>query len=155
MHYVLLAAQVITLDIAITLIWQIWRFLTLKDIPDDEPLGKVIPMKYFITANQRKASQSTLYFEFQKGRFNRAFWKEDSVYLHADTFDRLGLCELLTATVPDFCYYSTTQISPAQYEALKSTALKLGGEIAALIEELDMWVAECYRTENCFTILGI
>lgn len=41
MHYVLLAAQVITLVIAITLIWQIWRFLKRKDIPDDEPLGEV------------------------------------------------------------------------------------------------------------------
>ena len=112
-------------------------------------------MKYLITAKQRKASQSTLYFEFQKGHFKGKFWKEDSVYLHADAFDRLDLYDLLSATIPEFCYYSTTQISPDQYETLKSTALNLSGEIAALVEELDVWVAECYRTENCFTILGI
>ena len=41
MHYVLLAAQIITLGVAIALIWQIWRFLKCKDIPDDEPLGEV------------------------------------------------------------------------------------------------------------------
>ena len=112
-------------------------------------------MKYFITAKQRKASQSTLYFEFQKGHFKGKFWKDDSVYLHTDTFDQLGLFELFSAIAPDFCYYSTTEISHGQYETLKSTALKLGGEIATVIEELDVWAAECYRTVNCFSILGI
>ena len=40
MHYVLLAAQVIALGIAITIIGQIWYFLKRKDIPEDEPLGE-------------------------------------------------------------------------------------------------------------------
>ena len=40
MHYVLLAAQVIALGIAITIIGQIWCFLKRKDIPEDEPLGE-------------------------------------------------------------------------------------------------------------------
>lgn len=116
---------------------------------------KVISMTYLITVEQRKASRSTLYFEFQKGSFKRKHWKDDSLYLHADIFDRLGLYDLFSASVPDFCYYADTKISPAQYELLKSTALERGGEIAAVFAELDVWVTECFQTESCFTILGI
>ena len=38
-HYLLLAAQIIVLMIAGVLLWQIWRFVKHKDIPEDEPLG--------------------------------------------------------------------------------------------------------------------
>ena len=39
-NYILIAAQIIVLIIIGVLLWQIWRFLHNKDIPDDEPLGK-------------------------------------------------------------------------------------------------------------------
>ena len=39
-NYILIAAQTIVLIIIGVLLWQIWRFLHNKDIPDDEPLGK-------------------------------------------------------------------------------------------------------------------
>lgn len=38
-HYLLLVAQIIVLMIAGVLLWQIWRFVKHKDIPEDEPLG--------------------------------------------------------------------------------------------------------------------
>jgi len=37
---ILLMVQIVVLIILGVLLWQIWRFLHNKDIPDDEPLGK-------------------------------------------------------------------------------------------------------------------
>ena len=37
---ILIAVQIVVLIILGVLLWQIWRFLHSKDIPDDEPLGK-------------------------------------------------------------------------------------------------------------------
>ena len=41
LNYILTAAQIVVLIILGVLLWQIWRFLHSKDIPDDEPLGEV------------------------------------------------------------------------------------------------------------------
>ena len=40
LNYILLAAQIVVLIILGVLLWQIWRFLHSKEIPDDEPLGE-------------------------------------------------------------------------------------------------------------------
>ena len=40
MNDILIAVQIVVLIILGVLLWQIWRFLHSKDIPDDEPLGK-------------------------------------------------------------------------------------------------------------------
>ena len=112
-------------------------------------------MHYLITAEQRKASHSTQYFEFQKGRFRNKFWLIDSVYLHADIFDRLRMYDLFSQSIPDFDSYMDTEVSPTQYQVLKSNAIAHGGEIAAIFSELDIWATECFQHESCFTILGI
>jgi hypothetical protein len=111
-------------------------------------------MTYFLTAPQRKETQSTLYFEFQKGRFRHKFWKDDSIYLHADIFDRLGLDAIFSELIPNFHYFADTWVSAEQYHAVRAVALAHGGELAAVFAELDVWVTECFRTEDCFTILG-
>ena len=112
-------------------------------------------MNYLITAEQRKASHSTLYFEFQKGPFRNQHWAAHSVYLHADIFDRLDMYDLFATSIPDFDYYMDTQVSPSQYEVLKANAMLYGGEIAVIFTELDTWVTECFQQESCFTICGI
>lgn len=40
LNYILIAAQILVLLVIGVLLWQIWRFLHSKDIPDDEPLGE-------------------------------------------------------------------------------------------------------------------
>ena len=112
-------------------------------------------MRYLITAEQRKATHSTLYFEFQKWAFRDKHWLSDSVYLHADIFDRLGMHELFSKSLPDFDYYYVTQVSHDQYAALKQSAAAYGAEVSVLFEELDGWVNQCFRSESCFTICGI
>ena len=109
---------------------------------------------YFYTAAQRKATGSTEFVEFQRGR-HHAFWLERSIYLHAELFENLGLWELFSKNLPHFDYFSITEVTPAQYEALKAAAIARGGEAAALFQELDRWVQDCFLTENSFTICGI
>ena len=112
-------------------------------------------MHYLITAEQRKATHSSLFIEFQKGAFSNRHWLADSVYLHADVFDRLGMYELFKRSIPDFDYYYVTQVSPHQYAVLKRNAAVYGAEVSALFAELDVWVNQCFRSESCFTICGI
>ena len=110
---------------------------------------------YLYNAAQRKARGGTCYFEFQRGRFRGKHWLDRSVYLDAELFDHLHLFSLFQEALPHFNYYYVTEVSPAQYEKLKSLALARGGESSALIQELDHWVQDCFLTENVFTICGI
>ena len=112
-------------------------------------------MHYLITAEQRKATHSSLFFEFQIGTFCNRHWLPDSVYLHADLFDSLGMYDLFRKSIPEFDYYYVTQVSPHQYAVLKRNADAYGAEVSALFAELDGWVTQCFRSEACFTICGI
>ena len=112
-------------------------------------------MTYFVTEEQRKASQSTCYFEFQKGKHENQFWKEDSLCIHMDVFDKLNLFDLFSAVIPAFAYYGITQVTASDYEAIKARASKCGEEISAAVMELDCWARDCFAHENCFTVLGI
>ena len=112
-------------------------------------------MPYFLNAAQRKQQGGTCYFEFQMGRFRRKHWLERSVYLHADQFDQLGLADIFSEALPHFAYCGVTEVTPRQYNTLRSLALARGGEAAAVINELDGWTADCFLTEHVFTICGI
>lgn len=121
--------------------------------PDTLWLEKHAP--YLYTAAQRKARGGTCYFEFQRGRFRGKHWLEQSVFLLADQFDYLELYEIFREALPHFEYYYVTEVTPAQYEALKALAMARGGETAQLFRELDHWAQDCFFTENVFTICGI
>ena len=111
-------------------------------------------MKYFLDEMQRKASGSTRYFEFQKGKQKNKFWLKDSLCLHADTIDSLNLYELFSNSVEDFCYYAITEVSKKQWEVLvaKSKENELWNDV---IEELAPWAEACFTKHQCFTICGI
>lgn len=72
-----------------------------------------------------------------------------------DIFDQLNLYAVFNAALPDFDYYGETTVTADQYEVLKTTALAQSAEIAKVFFELDIWAAECFKTESCFTIQGI
>jgi hypothetical protein len=110
---------------------------------------------YLYNAAQRKTLGGTCYFEFQRGRFRGKHWLERSVFLHMDRFEHLKLYELFTEALSHFDYFSFTEVTPAQYETLKSLAMNRGCETAELFRELDHWVQDCFFTENVFTICGI
>ena len=111
-------------------------------------------MKYLLDEIQRKASGSTCYFEFQKGKFNNKFWLNDSLCLHTDTFDSLNLYMLFSDSIEDFCYYAPTEVSKEQWKVL-TVKSKENEHRIAVIEELTPWVKECFTKHKCFTICGI
>ena len=113
------------------------------------------PVALLCSAFRRKMLGGTCYFEFQRGQYYGKHWLERSVFLHADLFDKLNLCEVFSQALPKFDYYGVTEVTPAQYEKLKALALHRGGQAAALIRELDPWVEDCFLTETIFTICGI
>lgn len=121
--------------------------------PEEIWLEKCPP--YLYNAAQRKARGGTCYFEFQRGRFRGKHWLEQSVFLDADRFDYMKLYEIFREALPHFDYFYVTEVTPAQYEALKALAMDRGGETAELFRELDHWVKDCFFTENVFTICGI
>ena len=111
-------------------------------------------MKYFLDEMQRKASGSTCYFEFQKGKFRNKFWLKDSLCLHSDTFNSLNLYELFSNSIENFCYYSPTEVNKEQWEVL--VAKSKGNEHwNDVIEELAPWAEECFIKHTCFSICGI
>ena len=111
-----------------------------------EVLGK---MQYCVSNRQRHGS---CYFEFQRGIFQGVYWKDTSLYLDADDFDRLYLYKVFP---PEFQYYGETVITKPQWHQILLTAQNVGGEVKTVIDELDLWAQECFQTESVFTILGI
>ena len=106
-------------------------------------------MQYCVSNSQRHGS---CYFEFQRGIFQGVYWKDTSLYLDADAFDRLHLYKIFP---PEFQYYGETVITKPQWHQIHFTAQNLGGEVKAIMDEIDLWAQECFQTESVFTILGI
>lgn len=111
-------------------------------------------MKYFVNEEERKASGSTCYFEFQKGKFRNKFWSKDSLCLHADKFDKFMLSELFSNSIENFSYYAPTEVSKEQWDNLVAKS-KENEQWQNLIEELCPWAEECFSKYSCFTICGI
>lgn len=111
-------------------------------------------MTYFLNEDQRKATKSTCYFEFQKGKFDNGFWLKDSLYLHADKFDSLMLFALFSNTIEDYSCYAPTEVNKEQWEILVAES-KENEQWKDVVEELGQWVDECFIENKCFTICGI
>ncbi len=112
-------------------------------------------MNYFYTETERKASHSTCYLEFQKGKCKGECWLSDSISLHIDIFDGLKLYKLFRKAIPEFDYYGITEVNENQWEILKKISLEQEEEVQKVIEELAIWVSDCFETEKIFTIWGI
>lgn len=112
-------------------------------------------MKYFCTEMERKASKSTCYFEFQKGRYANKYWLEDSICLHDDVLEKLGLYQILISAIPHFDHWGITEVSQEQWRQVKNNAEAVGGEVLVAVMELDEWVVKCFEEEAVFTICGI
>lgn len=106
-------------------------------------------MGYCLTNDQRCG---TCYFEFQRGTFQGVFWRDTSLYLDADDFDRLRLYQIFP---PEFQYYGETVITAAQWQQIVLNANIMGGEVKEIMKEIDFWAQQCFRAEPVFTILGI
>ena len=112
-------------------------------------------MKYFCTEQERKASHSSCYLEFQRGEYSGKHWLAESISLHDDIFHDLHLYSLFKRAIPEFDHYGVTQVSQTQWEMLSQLAFEQGGEVSSLIQELAVWVLDCFQIETVFTICGV
>ncbi len=112
-------------------------------------------MTYFISEKQRKESGSTCFFEFQKGEYEDECWKEDSLSISDEEFDRLKLGKLITEINADFDYYGNTEISYEQWELLKNRLIEKNGEYKKLLSKLQPWAEENFKQNKIFTIIGL
>ncbi len=110
--------------------------------------------KYFCTEAER---QGTCYHEFQKGKWDEhtTFWKEDSLLLHDDVHLELKLYGLFKQVLPKYDAYGDVEVSKAQWQEIYTMAEEIGGEVFEAIKEADVWVQECFETEDVFYMLGI
>ena len=109
-------------------------------------------MKYFCSNCERDGS---CYHEFQRGKWDgSSHWKADSVLIHDDMMRETGLDLLLTECIPGYNPWGPTEVSLAQWEAVRMRAQQTGGTAAAAADEADEWVRADGATA-VFSILGI
>lgn len=115
-------------------------------------------MKYFLSETERKASKSTCYHEFFKGKWDEntvLFWSKDSVNLHDDLMIALGLDQLILSIVESYNPFGATEINAKQWESIYTEAEKVGGSLFEAIREIAWWVEDNFTQNSVFTILGI
>lgn len=117
-------------------------------------MGEYI-MKYFVSGEERKASGSTCYFEFQKGKHRNKHWLIDSICIHVELFDELLLSQLFADPIGNFDYYGPTNIIEKEqwYKIIEKSNENEHWKL--VVEELRPWVEECFNNYKCFTICGI
>lgn len=111
-------------------------------------------MRYFISEAERRSSRSTLYFELQKGHYQNKPWLDDSLCIHADLWDSLGLTELFMKALPDFAYYGLTEVNMTEWERLKELS-QASLQWEEVMLELSQWVSRCFENNSVFTVCGI
>jgi len=115
-------------------------------------------MKYFLRETERKASKSTCYHEFFKGKWDKnamVYWSEDSLNIHDDHVVALGLDRLILSIVENYNPYGETQIDADQWKRIYTEAEKMGGNLFEAIKEMNPWVEDNFKENKVFTILGI
>lgn len=110
-------------------------------------------MKYFVAEAERKASRSSCYFEFQRGRYHDKCWLADSLNLHEGVWEQFDMSGLFGRAIPKFDYYGLTEVTKGQWAA----ALALPAEPAQqeILAELAPWAADCFAEHDVFTIIGM
>lgn len=110
-------------------------------------------MKYFVSDRERI---NTVYHEFQKGHWDeKTFWKDDSICLSDDLLYTLGIEDLFSRTIPNYCSYGEVEVTPQIWEAIKREAGNVGGSVHACITEADEWVQSTFLQYGVFTIIGV
>lgn len=112
-------------------------------------------MKYFVTETKRKASNSTCFFEFQKGYYHDQYWLQDSINISDDLWDEFNLSELIGNVNKDFNYYGITVITKNQWNKIINNSQKTDSAWKDVIAEAIPWVNDCFEKNEVFSIIGM
>lgn len=107
-------------------------------------------MKYFCYAKDRSGSA---YHEFYKGKWDHtSFWKSDSILLHDDTLEALGLCTVLAEVLPGYDRHGVTELNQSQWESILDHASQLNTEAKIALTEAEAWAKDAFENGNMITI---
>ncbi len=112
-------------------------------------------MKYFVNEAERKASGSSCYFEFQKGKYHDKCWLSDSLSIHMELFDELKLYDLISSVIPSFDYYGLTEIDWDDWNKIVKQSHLAGRKAEEAICEANQWALACFSEVPIITICGI
>lgn len=108
-------------------------------------------LKYFVDNNDRTGSN---YFEFQKGDKNSC-WHEDSLLLHESIMNKYEIFPFFKAIIPKADYYGKTRVYRFQWEQVYTLINDDKADLRELFEELKIWVDECFKENDYFSIIGM
>ncbi|MDX8363934.1 hypothetical protein [Cytobacillus sp. IB215665] len=98
-------------------------------------------------------------YEFAEGRFNKEHWKESSIYVTFEDFNKLS--PFIEEIMPEFNYYGPNTVSIFQWNKLKEKIIikfrqeKLDNiNLLDPFNEIDIWVQDCFKNHGHFSILG-
>lgn len=108
-------------------------------------------LKYFVENNDRTGSN---YFEFQKGDKNSC-WHEDSLLLHESIMNKFEIFPFFKAVIPKADYYGKTKVYRSQWKQVYTLINDDKADLRELFEELKIWVDECFKENDYFSIIGM
>ena len=122
--------------------------------PAEREERSVRRMKYCTWPHERKGS---CYHEFFRGKWDKeTFWRSDSLLLDDDTLCSVpDFINALSAVLPDYDPYGETTVTKDRWDTIGKFVSSKSSEAQEMYQEIDMWAAEVFKSEGCFTILGL
>lgn len=112
-------------------------------------------MKYFVNEEERRASHSTCYFEFQQGYYHDQCWLLDSISISDTLWDKFDLSNLFGSVIREFDYCGTTVVTKDQWDDIVKISQKSNCFWREIVAEVTPWVARCFEGHEMFTIIGM
>ena len=112
-------------------------------------------MKYFVNEEDRKASHSTCYFEFQQGYYHGQCWLPDSISISDTLWDEFDLSILFARVIEGFDYFGTTVVTKEQWNNIVRISQESFSPWCEIIAEAAPWVDICFKNHEAFTIMGM
>ena len=106
--------------------------------------------------NDDERGGSTCDIEFQKGRFNNVFHKEDSMYLWDDHFWILDITTLFVEVLPEFDMCTEgCEINEEQRAAIVEASKRYSQITQQIVAEMNPWMRDAIGEYGCVTVLGV
>ena len=99
-------------------------------------------MKYFVNACEREASGHENYIEFMIANSTKKFWDEESLYMLESTMKETGFDVFWYECMLKDLVFDMDSISQTDIKRMASAAVKYGGTILEVMNELKPWVEE-------------
>lgn len=126
-----------------------------KPVTNNSGFEEVGMLKYFVSEEERKASHSTCYFEFQQGYYHGQCWLSNSLCISDTLWDKFDLSKLFERVIGEFDYYGTTVVTKEQWYDIVKISQDSHSSWCEIITEAIPWADRCLKVHEVFTILGI